>query len=57
MERRLFHLDSMDADYANLEGINAISNNRIHRTTKDWLVFRIYRPRNHAPPHFIPVAS
>lgn len=36
MEARFFHLDSMDANYANLEGINAISN-RIHRSTKDWL--------------------
>ena len=55
METGLFHVDSMDADYmdadyANLEEINAISNS-IHRSTKNWLVFGIYRPRNHAPPH------
>lgn len=52
METWLLPLHSIGADYANLEGINAISNN-IHRSTKNLLVFWMYRPRNHAPPHFI----
>lgn len=37
METWLLPLHSIGADYANLEGINAISNN-IHRSTKNWLV-------------------
>lgn len=44
METWLFHLDSMDADYANLEQIYAMSNS-IHRSTKNLLELGIFRPR------------